>query len=319
MVQLNTQPIVNFQDNDYWSKIAKYGKANYISNFNRIKKIDYKALNMERYQLNDKYTNRPIFKVLHNIAVKSTLDPKATFENISNIIHHPDVLNEALGRIRNNKGSLTPGFDNKTIDNINSSTINQISDKLKYKTYQFQPVKRIYIPKPGKTELRPLGIPNFEDRVVQSAIKIVLECIYEPNFNHLDMNYGFRPGLGCHHAVSKAQLIGSGARIAIEGDIKGAYDNVNFSTLLTIISKKIHDQDLIKLLKNLLESGIMEENVYRDNLLGVPQGGIVSPLLFNIYMNELDLYIKNTILPLIDQKNLDENRKVKPVNTNGHK
>ena len=313
MTQRISQPYVDFQSSDYWSIIAKYNKGNYIENYKRLKRVDYRALNIQRVTLSDHYKQSRVFEILTNIAHRSTLEPDAIFSDLHNLVNNTDLLFEAWGRIKNNKGAFTQGTNLTTADNINNTLIYKISEKIKTKTYKFAPVTRKYIPKPGKKEPRPLGIPNLEDRIVQQAIRMVLECIYEPVFERSNTNFGFRPGLGCHNAIAKIQAEGSGKVYAIEGDIKGAYDNVKFEKLIFILSKKIHDKNLLELIMNCLESGVMEDGVTHETTLGVPQGGIVSPLLFNIYMQEFDDYVNFEIQEIIKIKNQKENRKRKPA------
>lgn len=162
--------------------------------------------------------------------------------------------------------------------------------------------------------MRPLGIPNFYDRIVQEAIMIVLEAIYDPVFNKIDGNYRFRPGKGCYHCIHKLKKQGVDMNLAIEGDIKGAYDNVNQKKLLKILGKKIQDHRFLNLLKQGFKAGILETGHYEDTLLGVPQGGIASPILFNIYMHEFDTFIRKFVTTELRQKNLTERRNKKPGN-----
>jgi len=261
--------------------------------------------------LSKQYNSRPIFRVLTALTLRSTLDPEATFKDLYNLVHNDDILYEAWGRIKNNKGVFTQGTNTTTADKISADLLTNIKEKLKQKTYKFQPVRRVYIPKPGKVEKRPLGIPCLEDRIVQQAMRMILECIYEPTFESIKTNFGFRPGIGCHNAIAKIGTEGTGLSCAIEGDIKGAYDNVKFNKLIEILSKKIKDKELLILIQKCLESGVMDEGVHIDTTIGVPQGGIISPLLFNIYMHEFDLYVLREITQILEQKNISENRKVK--------
>ena len=137
-----------------------------------------------------------------------------------------------------------------------------------------------------KPKMRPLGIPTFEDRIIQEAIRIILNVIYEPTFEKNNLNYGFRENKSTHHAILKTKYNGTGLSMAIEGYIKGAYDNVDHDILLKILSHRILDKDFLKLIYQGFKCGLLDQGQYQDTITGVPQGGIASPILFNIYMHE---------------------------------
>jgi group II intron reverse transcriptase/maturase len=254
-------------------------------------------------------------KILKGIEKKSMTIPRTTFNDLYPLMTREDFVYQALTNIRANKGSSTAGIDYKTFESISSETILNIVDKLKKGIYKFNPIKRIMIPKPGKTELRPLGLPTFEDRIVQEMIRAILESIYEPIFKleHNDVNFGFRPKKSTHDAIRKIHQKAQNTEWCIEGDIKKAYDTVNHKILINILRYKIKDEKFLNLIKNALESGLVFKGVYEHTLLGTPQGGIVSPILFNIYMSELDRYILNEIQYFIDEKNRIEQRELDPI------
>lgn len=221
--------------------------------------------------------------------------------NIFWLLGKPHTYLNAYGNISRNKGSTTPGLNKETLSGFSYEKCVNLAKQIQEQTFNPTPVKRMYVPKPGKKEKRPLGIPNIQDRIVQEAIRGILEAIYEPIFKELDENsnfkvnnFGFRPALGCWDAIERLTSRGQGINMVIEGDIKGAYDNVDHDILLSILRKKITDKKFLALIKKFLKAGVMERGEYRHSLLGVPQGGIVSPILFNIYMMELDHFIMET-------------------------
>lgn len=235
------------------------------------------------------------------------------FDDLYHILCRTSVLIQALGNISKSKGRLTPGVDPEdTIDGASLERIDQISTQLKDKTFRFSPVKRIYVPKPGKKVLRPIGIPTFTDKIVQEAIRIILEAIYEPIFEEKNFNHGFRPRKSAHSAMTSIKVPANGSKLALEGDIEGAYNNVDHKVLIKIIEKRVMDRNFLNLIDQGLKSGMLEFGVYKDTLIGTPQGGIVSPLLFNIYMHEFDSFIDTTITSLVEEKNKKEGRTARP-------
>lgn len=226
-------------------------------------------------------------KVLTELS-KQAQNKDYEFHRIYRIICNPDMFIKAYCNIYNNKGSSTSGIDNRTADNFNEDLIDEIINSLKDESYQVKPVKRIYIPKKnGKT--RPLGIPNFQDRLVQEVCRMVLESIYEPIFS--ENSHGFRPNRSCHTALKQIKNTFRGANWFIEGDIKGCFDNIDHRCLINILQKRIKDERFIRLIWKFLKAGYMENWKYNNTHSGTPQGGILSPILANIYLSELDNYI----------------------------
>ncbi len=202
-----------------------------------------------RKELKEKY-KPPLIKVLQPLAAiakrsqssshESILIPEKKFKKLYSILSNPSFLIQALGNIASNKGALTPGPSNYTIDAISLKKIELISKSLKNSTFKFKPFKRIMIPKPAKKGLflpqkyRPLGIPDFNDRIVQEGIRMILNSIYEPIFEYYNCNYGFRPKKSCQQAIQAIKINGTACDFAIEGDIVGAFDNVDFDIMLNI-------------------------------------------------------------------------------------
>jgi retron-type reverse transcriptase len=237
---------------------------------------------------------------------------------IQHLLYDPFTFINAYAKISKNKGALTEGhMDEQIIQLFGHNKAESIAKKIKENNYQFKTVKRTWIPKPGKKKKRPIDVPTQSDRIVQEAIRGILEAIYEPIFQehgkttkNLNNNYGFRPQQSCWSAIEKLKLHSKGCNLIIEGDIVSAYNNVNHNILLKILQKRIKDKRFLNLIRNMLKSGIMDDKRYEHSLNGTPQGGIVSPLLFNIYMFELDKYIyEEFIIPVLNQ-----NKKKQKIN-----
>lgn len=229
---------------------------------------------------------------------------------IHHLLYNPFTFINAYAKISKNKGALTEGIqDDKTIQLFGIEKAKTLAKKIKNDNYTFKPVKRTWVPKPGKTTKRPIDVPSQSDRIVQEAIRGILEAIYEPVFSefgertkHLSNNYGFRPNKSCWSAIEKLKLHSNRCNVVIEGDIVSAYNNVNHDILLKILSRRIKDKKFLKLIKDMLKSGIMDQGRFEHSLNGTPQGGIVSPLLFNIYMFEFDNYVyEQCIVPILEE------------------
>lgn len=186
---------------------------------------------------------------------------------------------------------MTAGSDDETLDEFSPKVLKRITEELESERFQFKPTRREYIPK-ANGKMRPLGIPSPRDKIVQKAMAILLELIYEQEF--LAVSHGFRPKRGCHTAIKQINQW-KGMKWAIEGDIKGFFDNVDHPLLVKLLEKKIKDQQFIDLIHKLIKAGYVEGGLKRDSILGVPQGGIISPILSNIVLHELDRYITDLI------------------------
>lgn len=200
----------------------------------------------------------------------------------------------AYSQIYNNKGATTKGTSEDTLDGMSEERIDKIIQKVKTETYKWKPVRRTYIPKSDGSK-RPLGIPSGDDKLLQTAMKILLEAYYEPQF--LNTSHGFRPKKGCHSALVQICQKHADTTWFIEGDIKGCFDNIDHEILLEIVGRKVKDGRFIRLLKHLMKAGYMEGWNRNKTYSGTPQGGIISPLLANVYIHELDKWVEKVLKP----------------------
>jgi group II intron reverse transcriptase/maturase len=201
----------------------------------------------------------------------------------------------AYAKLYRNAGALTPGVDSKdTVDAMSLKRIDDIISAVKKGSYRWKPVRRHYISKKNG-KLRPLGLPSWSDKLLQEVLRIILSAYYEPQFS--ENSHGFRPGRGCHTALQDIYMGWKGTKWFIEGDIKGCFDNISHSKLLEIIRRSIRDERLIKLLKGMLDAGYLEDWTHHQTYSGVPQGGVLSPLLTNVFLNELDVYVEQSLMP----------------------
>ena len=224
------------------------------------------------------------------IAAKARADKGLKFNSL---IHHIDE--ELLCRVSSElKANKATGVDNISVpeyfDNLRAN-VRDLVARMKAKSYRPKPVRRVYIPKPGKDEKRPLGIPATEDKLVQLGLKHMLEAIYESDF--LDCSHGFRPARSCHTAIDRLNkaMLTKPINYVVEVDIRKFFDNVSHYWLLRCLEERVSDPNLLWLVRQFLKSGVMEGGIYTDSESGTPQGGIVSPLLANIYLHYvLDLW-----------------------------
>ena len=231
------------------------------------------------------------------------------------LLHDPFTFVNAYTKISKNKGELAEGYnEDNIIEHSGLTQAKKIAKQIKNGTYKFKPVKRTWIPKPGKSKKRPVDVPSQSNRIVQKAIRGILEAIYEPVFKelgektkNLSNNYGFRPKHSTWMALDTLNKYSKKCTLAIEGDVELAYNNVDHNILLNILKERIKDKKFLRLIKDMLKSGVMNDQKFEHSLNRTPQKGIVSPLLFNIYMLKFDKYIyEEFIIPV-----LEENKKKK--------
>lgn len=219
-------------------------------------------------------------------------DSSYKFERLYRILFNEELFYVAYQKIASNGGSTTKGSDGRSIDEMSLARIETLIASLKDESYQPHPSRRVHIPKKnGKT--RPLGIPAFEDKLVQEVVRMILEAIYEGHFE--TTSHGFRPKRSCHTALLHIQKTFSGAKWFIEGDIKGFFDNIDHDVLVGILRERISDDRFIRLIRRFLKAGYVEDWTFHNTYSGMPQGGIVSPILANIYLDKLDKYVKEYI------------------------
>lgn len=212
------------------------------------------------------------------------------YRNLYKNLYNPEFYWLAYNRIAHSQGSMTAGVDGKNLDDMSAERINALVEKVKNQQYIPNPARREYIAKKSNpAKKRPLGIPSTEDKLVQEVARMLLEAIYEPTF--AQQSHGFRPQRSCHTALIEIQRSFTGTRWIIEGDIKGCFDNFDHHVLIDILRKRIEDEKFIQLMWKMLKAGYMEQWQYHNSYSGTPQGSGVSPILANIYMNELDKFL----------------------------
>jgi len=215
-------------------------------------------------------------------------------EDIYRQLFNSELYLRAYGNIYTNDGAMTPGTTSETVDGMSLAKIEKLIEDLRCERYRWTPVRRVYIPKTdGKT--RPLGIPTWSDKLLQEVIRSILEAYYEPQFS--PRSHGFRPGRGCHTALSNITTYWTGTKWFIEGDISKYFDTINHTVLLDILKENLKDNRFIRLIENLLKAGYLEDWKYYETLSGTPQGGIISPLLANIYLDKFDKYVEQMLIP----------------------
>src|ERR1700678_2393954 len=200
----------------------------------------------------------------------------------------------AYGNIYSNQGAMTPGASEETADGMSEGKIGQITGLMRREKYRFSPARRVYIPKKdGK--LRPLGLPSWSDKLVGEVVRLLLEAYYDPVFS--DRSHGCRKRRGCHTALREINDTWTGTTWFIEGDISDCFGSLDHEILLGILAEKIHDQRFLRLIRNMLKAGYLEDWVYHETLSGSPQGGVISPILSNIYLHKLDEFVEQELIP----------------------
>ncbi len=200
----------------------------------------------------------------------------------------------AYGKIYSNQGAMTPGVGRETADGMSEEKIDQIMEAMRHERYRFAPARRVHIPKKNG-KLRPLGMPTWSDKLVGEVVRLLLEACYEPGFS--GFSHGFRRSRGCHTALREINNTWTGTVWFVEGDISDCFGSLDHEILLSIMAEKIKDQRFLRLIRNMLKAGYLEDWDYHEMLSGCPQGGVVSPILSNIYLHKLDEFVEQELIP----------------------
>jgi group II intron reverse transcriptase/maturase len=205
-----------------------------------------------------------------------------------------DLYLLAYGNIYSNQGAMTPGASQETADGMSGEKIGQIIGLIRRERYRFTPARRVWIPKKNG-KMRPLGLPTWSDKLVGEVVRLLLEAIYEPCFS--GRSHGFRKGRGCHTALREIEETWTGTTWFIEGDISDCFGSSDHEIMVSILAEKIPDQRFLRLIRHMLKAGYLEDWKYHDTLSGAPQGGVVSPILSNIYLSKLDEFTERELIP----------------------
>ena len=214
-------------------------------------------------------------------------------ERVYKLLFNRELYLIAYAKLYPNNGAMTKGVTEETIDGMSIQKIDMIIEQLRQETYYWRPARREYIPKKNGKH-RPLGIPVWSDKLLQEVIRMILEAYYEPQF--IEHSHGFRPKRGCHTALQEIQTW-KGTRWFIEGDISSYFDTIDHDVLITMLSRQIQDGRFIRLIKNMLEAGYLDDWKFHKTISGTPQGGVISPLLANIYLHQFDKWIGEELIP----------------------
>lgn len=251
-------------------------------------------------------------KVLNSL-INHSKDKNYKFERLYRILYNKDMYLLAYKNIYAHEGNMTKGTDGETIDGMSLKRIDDLIAKMRDESYQPKPSRRTYITKKDGKRKRPLGIPAFIDKLVQEVIRMILEAIYEGSFENC--SYGFRHDRSCHTALDQIQTRFTGAKWFIEGDIKGFFDNIHHDILIDILKERISDDRFIRLIRKFLKAGYIEDWVYHKTYSGTPQGGIISPILANIYLDKLDKYMQEYIQKFNKGKDRKRNPEYRKLET----
>jgi group II intron reverse transcriptase/maturase len=215
-------------------------------------------------------------------------------ERLYRQLFNPQLYLMAYGRLSSNQGAMTPGGTGETVDGMSLAKIGVIINALRRERYRWSPVKRVHIPKKSG-KLRPLGLPTWSDKLVAEVVRLLLEAYYDVQFS--EHSHGFRPGRGCHTALDEVVRVWKGTHWFIEGDISDCYGSLDHEVMRSRLAEKIHDGRFLRLISHMLKAGYLEDWRWNATLSGAPQGGVASPILSNIYLDRLDQFVEQQLLP----------------------
>jgi group II intron reverse transcriptase/maturase len=215
-------------------------------------------------------------------------------ERLYRQLFNPQLFLRAYGRIYANKGAMMPGVTRETVDGMSVAKIGAIIGRLRSESYRWSPARRVYIPKKNG-KWRPLGMPTWSDKLVTEVVRLLLEAYYDIGFS--DRSHGFRPGRGCHTALREVAMAWTGTHWFIEGDIADCFGSLNHEIMVGMLAEKIHDGRFLRLIERMLHAGYLKDWTWNATLSGAPQGGVASPILSNIYLDRLDRFVEEQLLP----------------------
>jgi group II intron reverse transcriptase/maturase len=209
-------------------------------------------------------------------------------------LYNPQLYLQAYARLYSNDGAMTPDTTGETVDGMSREKIGTMIGLIRQERWRWTPVKRISIPK-RNGKLRPLGLPSWSSKVMQEVVRQLLDAYFEPRFS--EHSHGFRPGRGCHTALSEIVQTWKGVHWYIEGDISDCFGSLDHEVLMNILGEKVHDNRFLRLIQHMLQAGYLEEWRWHETLSGAPQGGVCSPIFSNIYLDKLDTFVETVLLP----------------------
>ena len=252
---------------------------------------------------------------LESLEKRNKLNNEAINNDLYKRVYSKELLSLSYNLIKSKPGNMPLGTNKLTLDTVSHELVERMIMELRKQTYKFKPVKHVDIPKGNKGKTRTLGVPPLRDKIVQKAMLLVLESIYEPIFSQ--HSHGFRPRLSCHSALKEMKVGWTDIKWGVEGNIVGYYDSINHHKLISLLRKKISDEKFIQLVWKLLRTGVERNGLVEGTNVGTPQGGILSPLLANIYLHEFDEYLleMSNEISCLSNKSRRENPEYKKISS----